>query len=88
MKTIQRWAAKEAEQTWPKKRRRVPPPPPEAQGEVEASGFPPQLSAGLSGFSHRVGCLWPAGSATGTAVCLKGSPVKQRAPPVAKRSPK
>lgn len=50
--------------------------------------FPSAAVSGLSGFSHRVGCLCPACSATGTAVCLKGSPVKQRAPPTARRSAK
>jgi len=42
--------------------------------------------SGLSGFSQSVGC--PVRSATGTAVCLKGSPVKQRAPPAARHSAK
>lgn len=44
--------------------------------------------SGLSGLSQSVGCLCcaecPACAATGTAVCLKGSPVKQRAPPAAR----
>lgn len=91
MKTIQRSAAKENERrkmhqrdtAKEKKTARC-----KSQGEAAASGFPPQLSAELSGFSHRVGCLCPACSATGTAVCLKGSPVKQRAPPAARRSAK
>lgn len=48
--------------------------------------------SGLSGFSQSTGVFVlrrvPCPLATGTAVCLKGSPVKQRAPPTARHSAK
>lgn len=48
--------------------------------------------SGLSGFSQSTGVFVlrrvPCPLTTGTAVCLKGSPVKQRAPPTARHSAK
>lgn len=48
--------------------------------------------SGLSGFSQSTGVFVlrrvPCPLATGTAVCLKGLPVKQRAPPTARHSAK